>query len=156
MSRSTEEIQRDIAETRSRIRDASAALGCKADVPARASEMLRERVGAAKEQLASDVKAQLGRSEEGRGRGRSDAASPGDPVSHGASRQESPSPVTEARKENALLLGLGAAVAGAIAGLTLPLSESRSDKEQLAQRENEGTSQAQPAGDDVGDAGGRA
>ncbi len=153
MSRSTEEIQRDIDATTSRLRDTSAALGYKADAPARAGEVLRQKVGTAKQQLASEVKAQLGRREGGRGRGRSDAASPGDPVSHGESQQESPSPATEARKENALLLGLGAAVAGAIAGLTLPLSESRSDEEQPAQRENEVTSQVQPAVDDVGDAG---
>jgi len=102
MSRSTEEISRDIGETRSRLRDTSAALGYKADIPARASEALRETGRAVMEQLVGGE----------------------EPRDRSATEPGSPAPA----RAHPLLLGLGAALAGAIAGLAL--SHSHSQKEE--------------------------
>ena len=107
MSRSTEEISRDIGETRSRLRNTSAALGYKADIPARAGEALRETGRAVMEQLVGE-----------------------EPRDRSATEPGSPAPA----RAHPLLLGLGAALAGAIAGLALSHSHSHSQKEEQPAR----------------------
>lgn len=123
MSRSAEEISRDVGEARSRLRDTSAALGYKADIPARAGEALRETSRAVMEQLVG-------------GEPRRDRSTT-DPSSSAAARA------------HPLLLGLGAALAGAIAGLAL--SKSHEGEEQLAQPATGAASQLPAAVEDAAD-----
>jgi len=52
MARDIAEIRRDIEETRGRLRDTAEAIGWKADVPARARDILRETAGVVRERVA--------------------------------------------------------------------------------------------------------
>jgi hypothetical protein len=53
MARDIEVIRRDIGVTRERLRDTAEAIGWKADVPARARDILRETVGVVRERVSS-------------------------------------------------------------------------------------------------------
>lgn len=53
MAREIAEIRRDITETRERLRDTAEAIGWKADVPARARDVLRETAAVVRERVAS-------------------------------------------------------------------------------------------------------
>ena len=52
MARDIAEIRRDIEQTRGRLRDTAEAIGWKADVPARARDILRETAGLVRERVA--------------------------------------------------------------------------------------------------------
>jgi len=51
MARDIDEIRRDIDQTRSRLRETSEAIGWKADLPARARDVIRETAGVVRERL---------------------------------------------------------------------------------------------------------
>ena len=71
MARDIAEIRSDIEETRGRLRDTAEAIGWKADVPARARDILRETAGVVRERVAH------GYSAPGDGNGHSGSGGPG-------------------------------------------------------------------------------
>jgi hypothetical protein len=71
MARDIAEIRSDIEETRGRLRDTAEAIGWKADVPARARDILRETAGVVRERVAH------GHSSPGGSNGHGDSGGPG-------------------------------------------------------------------------------
>jgi hypothetical protein len=72
MARDIAEIRRDIEESRARLRDTAEAIGWKADVPARARDILRETAGVVRERVAQGHSAGAGN-----GSGHSGSSGPG-------------------------------------------------------------------------------
>jgi hypothetical protein len=72
MAREIAEIRHDIQESRARLRDTAEAIGWKADVPARARDILRETAGVVRERVAHGHSAG-----DGYGNGHGDSGGPG-------------------------------------------------------------------------------
>jgi ElaB/YqjD/DUF883 family membrane-anchored ribosome-binding protein len=162
MGEDTEQIRREIEETRARMGETVEAIGYKADVPSRVRENISERidtvkgtvsdvVSSGKEAIlgrARDVSEAVGSTSERAQQGVSDAlSSTGD---RAQSARQAVSMVTE----NPLGLALGALAAGFLAGLLLPMSNAEREKiepvrDQLVNRAQSAVSEAVDAGKSI-------